>query len=98
MHTAKKEKKEKLQKEKSRYSDLFLVTAANHHQDSSSNPSTPKAMPPRRKQCTSAAIALINDHRFSPRRKSAPTKQCLQQGHCQAQPIKARPWAFTLQD
>ena len=23
-------------------------------------------------------------------------KQCLQQGHCQVQPMKARPWAFTL--
>jgi hypothetical protein len=39
----------------------------------------------------------IIDHRFSPWRNSLLTKQCLQQGHCQAQPIKARPWIFNLQ-
>jgi hypothetical protein len=34
----------------------------------------------------------IIGHRFSPWRKSSLTKQYLQQGYCQAQPIKARPW------
>jgi hypothetical protein len=34
--------------------------------------------------------------RFSPWRRFALSKQCLQQGHCQAQPIKARPWVFIM--
>jgi hypothetical protein len=38
----------------------------------------------------------IVDLRFSPWRKFSLSKQCLQQGHCQAQPIKAEPWIFTL--
>jgi hypothetical protein len=40
----------------------------------------------------------IIDLRFSPWRKSSLLKQCLQQEHCQTQPIKARPWIFTLKD
>jgi hypothetical protein len=32
----------------------------------------------------------IKDLEFSPWRESEFTKQCLQQGHCQAQPMKAR--------
>jgi hypothetical protein len=39
----------------------------------------------------------IIDLWFSYWRKAPLTKQCLQEGHCQAQPIKARPWIFTIQ-
>ena len=38
----------------------------------------------------------IQDLKFSPRRKSELSKQYLQQGNCQAQPIKVRPYIFTL--
>jgi hypothetical protein len=51
-------------------------------------------MSPRREQYTSVVVAMIIDHTFSPRRKSALTKQCLQQGYCQVQPIKVIPWVF----
>lgn len=38
----------------------------------------------------------IKDFRFSPWRKSALPKQFLQQGNRQAQPMKAKPWFFSL--
>jgi hypothetical protein len=40
---------------------------------------------------------LIVDLRFLSWRKSKFPKQCLLQGHCQVQPMKARPWGFTLE-
>jgi hypothetical protein len=46
-----------------------LFQRTKHHQDNTRNPSSPKTMPPKRKQCTSAVIDLIIDHGFSPRRK-----------------------------
>jgi hypothetical protein len=43
-----------------------LQQRMNHHQNSTNNPATPKAMPSRSEQCTSRVIALIKDHMFSP--------------------------------
>jgi hypothetical protein len=38
----------------------------------------------------------IIDLMFHPGERPHSQKQCFQQGHCQAQPIKARRWIFTL--
>jgi hypothetical protein len=73
--TQPKKIKEELQKRKSRYSDLFLVTAAQtpprQHQKfsiSNSNASKKETMHKLRRR-------PIIDHRISPRRKSSLTKQ-----------------------
>jgi hypothetical protein len=96
MHIAKKQKK-KYKKEKSRYSYLFLIAAEQtpprKHQKFAFSNSDASKKETVHKRCHRPII----DHRFSPWRKTPLTKQCLQQGHCQAQPIKARPWIFTLQ-
>jgi hypothetical protein len=82
-------KEKKIQK-KSRYSDQFLgvptLTPPRQHQMSSFSKSgaSKKEAVHKRYHC------LIVDLRFSPWRKSSLTKQCLQQGHCQAQPVMAR--------
>jgi hypothetical protein len=95
MHTAKKEKEELQKKKKPRYSDKFLLasilTPPRQHQKSniSKNNASKKGTVHRHRP--------IIDLRFHPGEKSALTKQCIQQGNCQAQPIKARPWIFILQ-
>jgi hypothetical protein len=88
----------KRNRKKSRYNDLFLKTTAL----------TPPKQHPKFNFSKSDASKKgtehkhhrrpIKDLRFSPLRKSLLSKQCLQQGHCQAQPIKARSWIFTLKD
>jgi hypothetical protein len=94
MHTAKKEKKYK--KEKPRSSDLFpeiaALTPPRQHQKSTfskSDASKKETMHKHRRR-------PIMDLRISPRRKSSLSKQCIQQGHCHTQPIKATPSIFTL--
>src|SRR3954469_1366064 len=93
-----RKKKEKLQKRKvllqrtnpqRNDSDTIRTTPVVLH---SNNNAFKKETVPKRRRCPTKG------HRFSPWRKSLLTKQCLQQDHCQAQPTKARPWIFTLQD
>jgi hypothetical protein len=95
-HTTKKEE-ELQEKEKPRYSDKILVVVAltppRQHQKSNIFKSDASKKETVHKRCRRPIIDL----RFSLEEKFALTKQCLQQGHCQAQPIKVRPWIFTLQ-
>jgi hypothetical protein len=85
-------------KKMSRYSDLFHVAAAQPPPRQHQKFSFSKSDASKKETVHKHHRRLIIDHRFSPWIKSPLTKQCLQQGHCQTQPIKARPWIFTLQD
>jgi hypothetical protein len=96
MHAAKKHKKN-YRKEKSRYSDSFLIAAVQPPPKQHQKFSFSKSDTSKKETVHKHRRRPIIDHRFSPWRKSSLIKQCLQQGHCQAQPIKARSWIFTLQ-
>jgi hypothetical protein len=95
MHTTKKERRI-IKKEKSRHGDLFpettVLTPPRQHQKSSFSESNTSKKGTVHKRCRRPIIDL----RFSPWRKSLLSKECLQQDHCQAQPIKARFWIFIL--
>jgi hypothetical protein len=65
-----------------------------HHPDRRIDSS--KAMPSRRKQCINVVVARSKILDFHPG-ESLTSQKCLQQGHCQVQPMKARPRAFTLE-
>jgi hypothetical protein len=91
------QKEEELQKKKSHYSDLFLIAAIQ--------------TPPRQHQKSSFSNRdalkkeTLHKHHHHPIIYHTyiigfhlGENPCSQNNHCQALPIKARPWVFTLQD
>jgi hypothetical protein len=72
---------------------------SNHHQRQHLDykGGSPKATPSRRKQCTGVVIVRSKILDFHPRERLCSQKQCLQQGHCHVQPIKAKPWVLTME-
>jgi hypothetical protein len=73
MHKAKKRKKN-YKKEKSHNSDLFFATTDQTPPRQHPKFFLYKTKPPRCELFASAVIALIMDHKFSPRRDSTLTK------------------------
>jgi hypothetical protein len=101
MHTALKqmeEQEENNNKERSRYCDLFLVDALQPLSRQQQKSKFSKSDAFKKETVHKRHRRPIIDHRFSPWRKPVLSKQCLQQDHCQTQPIKAIPWIFTLKD
>ena len=90
-------------KEKKKNKDLVTVIKHSQQQHSKHHlrqypehkQASPKATPPRRKQCTSLSSPDQGSWVFTPEKDRIP-KQCLPQDHCHVQPMKTIPWAFTL--
>jgi hypothetical protein len=67
-----------------------------HHQDNVKNLNTPKSGTSKKETEHKHLRRPIKDHKFSLSRKSMLSKQYLQQGYWQTQPIETRPYTFTL--
>jgi hypothetical protein len=91
MHRAKKKKEEELtRKQRPRRGDETAATRTPRTQKNS------KSAASNNKTYTSVVVAQTKILSFHTGEIPEFTKQCLQQGHGWIQPIKARPWAFTL--